>query len=382
MSRALPHRPEPHPRYVVWELTLKCDLACRHCGSRAGRPRDEELTIDEAVDVVHQLAQMGTYELSFIGGEAYLYRGWLEVVRAAATAGIRCSMTTGGRQVGAELARRAAEAGMRGMSVSVDGTREVHDHLRNLKGSHAAAMAALGHVRDAGMTPMANTQVNRDNLPILEALADELAEAGIRGWQVQLTGPMGRAADTPERLLQPYDLLELVPRLAAIAESLRGRGIEVEAANNLGYFGPFEHVLRRAHWKGCHAGQYLLGLEANGDVKGCPSLPSGPYVGGNLRRQPLAEVWAASPQLRFTRDRDLDELWGFCKGCYYAETCRGGCSWTSHTLLGRRGNMPWCHHRAETLAASGRRERLVQVERAPGEPFDFGRFELVEEDIP
>ena len=34
------------PRYVVWELTLKCDLACRHCGSRAGRVRQDELTLD------------------------------------------------------------------------------------------------------------------------------------------------------------------------------------------------------------------------------------------------------------------------------------------------------------------------------------------------
>ena len=270
---------------------------------------------------------------------------------------------------------------MVGMSVSIDGTERVHDHLRNLKGSHRAAMRALAHIRAAGMTPMANTQINRDNLPILEAHADELVAAGIRGWQVQLTGPMGRAADTPERLLQPYDMLELVPRLAAIAERIAPE-VTVEAANNLGYFGPFEHVLRRAHWKGCHAGQYVLGLEANGDVKGCPSLPSGPYVGGNLREQTLAEIWANAPQLRFTRDRDTSELWGFCAGCYYADVCRGGCSWTAHTLLGRRGNMPYCHHRADELARAGRRERLVSAEKAPGTPFDFGRFDLIDEPLP
>jgi len=382
MTRALPDRPEPHPRYVVWELTLRCDLHCRHCGSRAGHPRDQELTLDEAVAVVDQLVDAGTYEITFIGGEAYLYRGWLRVVRAAAEAGIRCTMTTGGRQVGAELCRRAADAGMVGMSVSIDGTEAVHDHLRNLRGSHKAAMAALGHIRDAGMTPMANTQINRDNLPVLEDHAAELVAAGIRGWQVQLTGPMGRAADAPERLLQPYDMLQLMPRLAAIADELKARGVSVEAANNLGYFGPFESVLRRAHWKGCHAGQYVLGLEANGDVKGCPSLPSGPYVGGNLRERPLAEIWEETPQLRFSRDRTPDELWGLCAGCYYAETCRGGCSWTAHTLLGRRGNMPYCHHRAEQLAQRGIRERLVPVEAAPGDPFDFGRFELVEEPLP
>ncbi len=32
------------PIYAVWEITLRCDLACRHCGSRAGRERPDELT--------------------------------------------------------------------------------------------------------------------------------------------------------------------------------------------------------------------------------------------------------------------------------------------------------------------------------------------------
>ncbi len=298
-----------HPRYVVWELTLRCDLACRHCGSRAGKPRADELSVDEAKDVVRQLAAMGTYEITFIGGEAYLYRGWLEVVREAALAGIRCTMTTGGRQLGAELAVRAKEAGLAAISVSIDGTEAVHDHLRNLKGSHKAAMQALANGRAVGMGIRANTQVNRRNLPVLEQLADELCEAGIVGWQVQLTGPMGRAADDVELLLQPYDMLELMPRLASIVDAEK-RGVFVEAANNLGYFGPFESRLRRAHWKGCHAGRFLMGLEANGDVKGCPSLPSGPYVGGNVREAPLEQLWAERAPLRFTRDRDTDELSG------------------------------------------------------------------------
>ena len=56
-----------------------------------------------------------------------------------------------------------------------------------------------------------------------------------------------------------------------------------------------------------------------------------------------------------------------------------GCSWTAHVLLGRRGNNPYCHHRTLELLKLGKRERITQVERAPGHPFDSGRFELVEE---
>jgi radical SAM protein with 4Fe4S-binding SPASM domain len=263
----------------------------------------------------------------------------------------------------------------------VDGLEAAHDRLRNLKGSYAAALRALDAARAAGMELHANTQINRVNQGDLEALAEVLASRGVRAWQVQLTGPMGRASELEDWLLQPYDLLELVPRLAAIAEAMRPRGCRVEAANNLGYFGPHEGSLRRGHFAGCNAGKYTLGLEANGDVKGCPSLPSAPYVGGNVRGRRIREIWDQTAQLRFTRDRDTRELWGFCRGCYYAEVCRGGCSWTSHTLLGKRGNMPYCHHRALELAALGLRERIVKVEDAPGTPFDFGRYELVQEPL-
>ena len=76
IGRHSPRRVDPRedfaPLYVVWELTLKCDLACRHCGSRAGKAREAELSMAEARDVVAQLAELGARELAFIGGEAYL----------------------------------------------------------------------------------------------------------------------------------------------------------------------------------------------------------------------------------------------------------------------------------------------------------------------
>jgi radical SAM protein with 4Fe4S-binding SPASM domain len=381
MARLLEPQSADHPRYVVWELTLRCDLACRHCGSRAGKPRAAELSVDEALAVVPQLAAMGTQEVAFIGGEAWLRDDWRRIVRAVADAGIRPTMTTGARALDAAMARAAADAGLQAISVSVDGLEATHDHLRGVAGSWRAAVDALAHIQAAGMSAYANTQFNRLNLDEVEPLGALLLDAGIRAWQVQLTGPMGRAADRPEWLLQPPDLLVLLPRLAAVAEVAIPRGCTIDAANNLGYYGPFERLLRRAPWQGCQAGRFVLGIESDGSVKGCPSLPSAPYVGGNVRDTPLAELWAQSAPIRFSRDRDLSELWGFCAGCYYAKVCKAGCSWTSHTLLGRRGNMPWCYHRAETLAAQGLQERLVQVERAPGQPFDFGRFELLVEPI-
>lgn len=377
--RIQPTAEEAAPLYVVWELTLECDLACRHCGSRAGKARQSELSVEEAREVAQQLAAMGTREVAFIGGEAYLHPDWLDIVAAVAEHGIRPTMTSGARAIDAELAGRMADAGMQAVSVSIDGLEATHDTLRAVRGSHAAAVAAAGHIGAAGMDPYANTQWNQLNLPELEDLGALLLDAGIKAWQVQVTGPMGRAADRPEWLLQPWQILELIDRLGAFAERTQQRGCTINAANNLGYFGPHEGRIRIAPYHGCAAGIYVMGIEANGDIKGCPSLPSWPYVGGNVREQTIAELWEHNASIRFARDRDTSELWGHCGDCYYKEVCRGGCSWTAHALLGRRGNMPYCYHRADMLRQRGIRERLVQAERAKGKPFDFGRFDLIEE---
>jgi radical SAM protein with 4Fe4S-binding SPASM domain len=374
-----------HPAYVVWELTLACDQPCTHCGSRAGDARPSELSTDEALRVVTRLAAAGTREVVLIGGEAYLHPGFLDVVSALARAGIRPALTTGGRGVTPALATQMKAAGLHAASVSVDGLEPTHDLMRACRGSFASATAALGHLRSAGVLIAANTNVNRLNAADLEGLYDHLARQGISSWQVQLTAPLGRAADRPDLILQPWDLLDVVPRVTALKLKARAAGILLMPGNNLGYFGPEEATLRslapdgRDHWRGCQAGRFVLGIESDGSVKGCPSLQTAHYVGGNLRQSALADIWNDAPELAFARRRTVADLWGFCRTCTFAATCLGGCSFTAHAILGRPGNNPYCHYRARTLARAGRRERLVPRTAAPGHPFDNGTFDVIEE---
>src|SRR5262245_34835482 len=162
------------PVYAVWEITLRCDLACRHCGSRAGRARPDELSTEECLDLVRQLARLGTREVAIIGGEAYLRDDWLDILREIRSAGMRATMTTGGRGITRERARAAKEAGLFSVSVSVDGEPETHDRLRGVRGSHASAFEALAHLREAGVHIAANTQINRLSMPELPRILDRL----------------------------------------------------------------------------------------------------------------------------------------------------------------------------------------------------------------
>ena len=373
------------PTYAVWEITLRCDLACRHCGSRAGPARADELTTSECLDVVDQLADLGVREVTLIGGEAYLREDWTEIIRRVRSRNLRCTMTTGGRGFDGARASAARAAGLSAVSVSIDGLEETHDRLRGVRGSCRSAFEALAAARAAGIPYTVNTQINRLTMPELGELADAIIAEGVRSWQIQLTVPMGRAADEPEVLLQPHDLLELFPSLAELIERCQRAGLTVWPANNVGYFGPHETTIRAAqpgrHMVSCTAGRHSIGIEADGTLKGCPSLPTEAWAAGSLKTHRLAELWDRAAPLRYVRERTVEDLWGFCRSCYYAEACMAGCTWTGFVFFGRSGNNPYCHHRALEHARAGKRERLVKLEEAPNRPFDHGRFEIVVEDV-
>src|SRR5262249_21740040 len=149
------------PVYAVWEITLRCDLACHHCGSRAGRSRPDELTTEEALDLVRQMKELDVKEVTLIGGEAYLRDDWVEIAAAIRKAGMMCSVTSGGRGFTKERALAAKAAGIQAVSISVDGLEETHDKLRGVPGSHRSAMEALATLQSIGMRVYSNTQIGR-----------------------------------------------------------------------------------------------------------------------------------------------------------------------------------------------------------------------------
>jgi radical SAM protein with 4Fe4S-binding SPASM domain len=376
------------PKYCVWEITLACDLGCKHCGSRAGKKRQTELTTAECLDVVSQLDEMGFSEVTLIGGEAYLREDWDIIAREIVKRGMLCGITTGGRAFTEERVKRAEDAGISHISVSIDGLEKTHDAQRGASGSWRDALKSAERISKTKIKLSNNTQINRLSLPELPALSQLLVDTGSKSWQIQITVPMGKAGDRTDLLLQPYDLLTLYPILAWIKENrLQPNGIRLFPGNNIGYFGPYEELLRYGggkgtHWEGCGAGKSCIGIEADGKIKGCPSLPSDVYTGGYTQEARVEDVIMQASEVNHIKQRTKDDLWGYCQTCYYADICKGGCTWTAHCTLGKAGNNPYCIHRALDFESKGLREKLVPLTPPPGKPFDFGTLGIEIEQIP
>src|SRR5262249_41815137 len=110
-------------------------------------------------------------------------------------------------------------------------------------------------------------------------------------------------------------------------------------------------------------------------------------IGGLWREHGLQALWERAPEITYVRDRSIDDLWGYCRECYYGPTCMSGCTAASEPLLGRPRNNPFCHHRALAMDRMGMRARVGAacggaprpVQPDPGLPFDKGLFRGIRE---
>lgn len=355
------------PKTATWELTLACNLRCGHCGSRAGRARPSELGLDRSLEIARELASLGCRRITLSGGEPTLSPHWEAIAEEAARGGVRVNMITNAFHADRDLARRAKNAGLASLGVSIDGLEEVHDHYRGKAGLFRGILTFLDHCHAVGLPVGVVTTIQKRNRHQLHDLY-ELLEGRIYVWQLQIGAAMGNLADRREQI-RPEDLLTLIPDLAALIER---RGIDIRIGDNIGYYGPYEHVLRKHRscavdcWIGCYAGCRHVGIESDGGVKGCLSIQASTATEGNLHQSSFRDIWYRDGAFAYNRRFQVADLAGFCATCEHASVCRGGCL-SMRTCEGGREN-PFCYHRVATLAersAASRRRRYVPLVLAP-----------------
>jgi len=341
------------PRFCVWELTLRCDLRCLHCGSIAGHPRPNELSREELLRVAGELADLGCERVTLSGGEPTLRPEWDEVARALVGRKVGVNIISNGWGWTHATTERARAAGLSNVAFSVDGPEQSHDRVRGRPGSFAHVISALDDCVASGVPVSVVTHVNAVNLPELEAFYADLQARGVGAWQLQIGTPTGNLAKHRKLVIRPEDLLELVPRIA----ELRGRGGRpvIHVADNIGYYGNYERQLRDrgaaiCFWIGCRAGCQVIGIESHGNVKGCLSLPSqqqdvDEFVEGNLRDASLKAIWQRPDGFSYNRRAEGLKLEGFCATCRFSDICRGGCSCAAFGFSGSRFDNPMCFYR-------------------------------------
>jgi len=354
---------EGFPLIVGWELTLACNLRCRHCASSAGLPRDGELTIEQCLALCDQFPDLLVQEVDFTGGEPLLKSGWEKIAARLRDRRIQTRMITNGANLSAETVARMKDSGLQTVAVSLDGLETTHDHVRGIDGMFRRVVEGLDRLLAAGLNPAVITAVSGLSVSELPRIYRLLRSIGVNVWQIQHLLPSGRGLESTELHLHEDQYFEMGQFALATALETRGTEFDLRTADSCGYF--LTDQKWESEWCGCSAGISGVGIMSDGKVKGCLSMPDD-LVEGDLREHDLWDIWFRPGAFAYTRDWDPSLLGENCAGCEHAEECRGGCTSMSYAITGVTRNDPYCFHGIRQRQAAGKptrlcREELVQV---------------------
>jgi len=330
------------PKIAGWELTKRCNFQCLHCGTSAGAARENELTLEEALSFCDQVAGLGCEILTLSGGEPLMHPHWDAFAIRLREKGVEPYMITNGYYL-EENIHRMLKTPLRRIGLSLDGPPEVHNHIRQNRDSYQRALEGAKKAKEKGISVGVVSHVSTMTIELLDEMYRRFLEVPMDFWQVQLTFLSGRMKEHAESVLPPGRM----PEVAVFVEKIRKeKKMLVCAGDNLGYFSC--HDIADKPWKGCHAGRWVLGLEADGTVKGCLSLPEH-LREDTIRRRSLREIWEDRELFKYNRYFNPDDLGPHCSDCDKKLDCRAGCRVTAYSTTGSLFDNPYCLYRVEKL---------------------------------
>ncbi|HEX4963064.1 MAG TPA: PqqD family peptide modification chaperone [Thermoanaerobaculia bacterium] len=271
------------PVSVTVEVTQRCNMRCDHCYNASGDEEPGTLRLAEVQGVLAELAALGTKSVSFAGGEPLMRLDLDEMLATAAGLGMATGIASNGFALTPSRADELVKLGVGTVQISLDYPDERHDDFRRRKGAFTHAEAAIRNASSRGLLTVVSTTLTRGNAADAGRIKARAQELGAAYHLVNRFIPVRRGASLDGDLSES-DFL-------AAVEQLRDPAPPMISCDPV--------ITGSVH---CTVGSGHLTIASNGDVKPCVSFQAS---AGNVRREPLREIWRNSPFLIRLRERQL-----------------------------------------------------------------------------
>jgi radical SAM protein with 4Fe4S-binding SPASM domain len=324
---------------AVWEITLRCNLRCSHCGSSAGLSGPNELNTQECFRLCEELAELSCEDVALIGGEPFLREDWFSIVQCIRNLGMNLNIASNGTIL-EKYIEKISQLKPSVVGISLDGLKESHEKIRG-RYTFEKAIEAIELLREKGIQTTVITTVSKINFKDLPEMKKLFYKKGIN-WQIQLARPFGNFKKEQMLSKEEFYATALFITKERIENSFKN--LPVMGAHCYGYY---SKVLPGCSWKGCSAGIGNIGITSDGGIVGCLSMGNNRFIEGNIREKGLKEIWEDPNSFSYSRKFDKNQLGPNCKNCKYSGVCKGGCNSVSYTLTEKFHNDPYCFYRIE-----------------------------------
>lgn len=322
---------------VAWNITRACNLRCRHCYASARSGPEEELTYQEAVSFLDDLAAFRVPALLLSGGEPVLRPDFFDLINHAGKLGLRLTLSTNGTLITPDAAKKIKDAGVSYVGVSLDGTREINDSFRGCRGAFDSALQGIRNCLSVGQKVGLRFTINRYNLSEIESVFQLIETENISRVCFYHLAYAGRGTEMSDQDItygEKRSALDLIMD-RVLDYHRRGLQKEVLTVNNhadgvyvylklLRSNQPrAQEVYRLLRFNGGNRSGVALGaVDWEGNVH--PDQFTLQHTFGNIRRRPFSEIWqgVSHPVMAGLRSR-RSLLKGRCGTCRWFDLCNG-----------------------------------------------------------
>ncbi|MFH1100705.1 MAG: radical SAM protein [Methanobacteriota archaeon] len=306
------------PSYILWDCTRRCNLHCEHCGATKETYRSE-LSYEEIIKVVSDIAEMKIRMFSVTGGEPFMRKDLLNILGFAHSQGLKTGIATNGFFIDKPIAQKIKDAGIDSIQISIDGLERTHNTIRGNPQSFQRAIHAIRLLREAGIPLLSvATTLTQTNYCELETLWKLLINLQVPTWRISVVMPIGRAETQERFLLNATQINHMFDFVAT-----NSNPIPILIAENLPFLAQYEERIRHEPLL-CPVGITACCLGVDGNIRGCPEQPDTPdFIEGNILETSLTDIW----QHGFKKYRNNDILAHdeYCRNCTKKFYCFGGC---------------------------------------------------------
>jgi Fe-coproporphyrin III synthase len=323
---------------VVWNVTQRCNLKCVHCYSRSeDKGYKNELTTEEGINLLNDLAEFGSPVVLFSGGEPLIRPDLLSLIKHATALGMRAVLSTNGTLIDATMASKLKDMGLSYVGISLDGLNDVHDAFRGVPGTYVRVLKAIQNCKSAGLKVGLRFTINKRNFKEIAGIFDLVEQERIPRICFYHLVYAGRGADLINEDLDHEQTRSVVDLIVDRTAALHNKGMSVETLTVDNHAdGPYIYLrlLKEDPERAKQVLDLLLMNEGNNSGRGigCVSWDGSVHADqfwrhqnfGNIRTRPFSQIWTdPNDELLQKLKVKKNFVTGRCASCQWLSICGG-----------------------------------------------------------
>jgi radical SAM protein with 4Fe4S-binding SPASM domain len=326
------------PFLIVWNISRLCNLRCLHCYENAHLAEPDELTTEQKLEAVDDMAEAGVAYLAISGGEPLMCKDFFSVAERIRENQMAFSIATNATLLTPEIAKKLKYLNCLFVQVSLDGaTAKTHDSFRG-RNVFKQTLKGIRNAVKAGLTVGIAMTVTKFNLKEVPKALDLAEKLGTDIFMHYNFIPTGRGKEIVKMDITPQEredllkylasqiekrklsILSTAPQYARVCASLDCPTVSMTHFDTIGQKDRTGTTQFLAEFVGgCGTARLYCALEPNGTIEPCVFIP---INCGNIKTDSLIDVWQDNDIMKKLRDRE--HFKGVCLNCTHRNIC-GGC---------------------------------------------------------